>query len=263
MHQWNAQDYHQNSSEQHKWARELIAKLHLAGHEQVLDLGCGDGKITAEIARQVPRGNVVGVDVSRDMIEFARTNFPASAQPNLTFTQADASALEFSDQFDVVFSNAALHWIRDHRPVLRGIARALKSGGRTLLQMGGRGNASEILAAVNAVAGESRWQAFFDGFQFAYGFYGPEDYRPWLAAVGLGAQRVELILKEMVHDSAERFVGWFRTTWTPWIQAVAPEHRSEFINAVTSRYLEAHPLDGEGRVHVRMVRLEVAATKGR
>src|SRR3954469_23388749 len=164
MTNWNPEDYHHNSSEQRKWARELIAKLHLAGHELVLDLGCGDGKVTAEIARQVSRGKVVGVDVSRDMVEFARTNFPTSASPNLSFTHADASALQFSDAFDVVFSNAALHWIRDHRPVLHGISRALKPGGRTLLQMGGRGNAADVLAVIEGITMEPRWRKFFGEF---------------------------------------------------------------------------------------------------
>jgi trans-aconitate methyltransferase len=234
------------------------AKLKFVDHEHVLDLGCGDGKVTAEIARQVPRGNVVGVDVSREMIEFARSSFGG---PNVVFARADASALEFVDQFDVVFSNAALHWIRNHRPVLRGISRALKAGGRTLLQMGGRGNAVDVLAVIEEIATEPSWRKFFGDFQFAYGFYGPDDYRPWLVEAGLAAKRVELIPKDMTHDSLERFTGWLRTTWTPWIYAVDEDRRGKFIEEVVTRYVRTHPPDDHGRVHVKMVRLEVEATK--
>ncbi|HEY4416446.1 MAG TPA: class I SAM-dependent methyltransferase, partial [Verrucomicrobiae bacterium] len=74
---WNAADYAANSAVQYDWARELIATLDLRGDEQLLDVGCGDGKITAEIARALPRGSVIGTDVSPEMIAFARKKFPA------------------------------------------------------------------------------------------------------------------------------------------------------------------------------------------
>src|SRR5512133_3316891 len=134
---WNPSDYAQHSSAQQIWARELIAKLHLAGHERVLDIGCGDGKVTAEIASAVPRGSVVGIDNSTDMIGYAKAAYEAG---NLRFQVADAAALPFQAEFDVIFSNACLHWIYDHKPVLAGIRRSLAPGGRVLLQMGGKGN---------------------------------------------------------------------------------------------------------------------------
>ncbi len=143
---WNAEDYAQHSRPQQKWARELIGKLRLRGPESVLDIGCGDGKVTAEIAYLVPDGRVVGIDNSPAMIALAAERYPRHRHPNLLFRRMDAAALTFSGQFDVVFSNAALHWIRDHRPVLAGILQALKPGGRIVLQMGGRGNAAQMLA---------------------------------------------------------------------------------------------------------------------
>src|SRR5690242_304941 len=105
---WNPQEYHRHSSEQQRWATELIEKLHLKGDEHLLDVGCGDGKVTAAIAARLPRGRVVGVDKSQEMISFARMHFPA---PNLAFMQMDASALSFNAEFGVIFSNAVLHWI--------------------------------------------------------------------------------------------------------------------------------------------------------
>ncbi len=123
MVKWNAQDYHRHSAAQQEWARELIAKLGLIGTERLLDVGCGDGKITAQIAGMLPSGAAVGVDKSEEMIGFAAQTFTADAWPNLSFAVMDASALTFDAEFDIVFSNAALHWIIDHRAVLRGIAR--------------------------------------------------------------------------------------------------------------------------------------------
>ncbi len=76
MSKWNAEDYHKNSANQQKWALELIAKLVIQGNEIILDIGCGDGKITAEIANHVPNGLVLGIDSSQEMIGFAQTKFP-------------------------------------------------------------------------------------------------------------------------------------------------------------------------------------------
>ena len=253
---WNATDYAKNSSEQQKWARELIAKLNLRGDERVLDLGCGDGKVTAEIAQQLPRSEIVGVDLSQEMIDFAQRTFD---QPNLSFAHGDATALTFNKEFDVVFSNAVLHWVYDHVPVLNGIDRALKPGGRILLQMGGRGNAAGILAIVNEIACRERWSPYFASFSFRYGFHGPEGYSRWLTDAGFRPRRVELIPKDMTHATRERFTGWFRTTWMPWTDRIPAAYREEFIADVIGTYLQTQPHDDTGRVHVAMVRLEVEA----
>ena len=87
---WNAADYAANSTVQLNWAREIIARLNLRGDEHILDVGCGDGKITAEMARAVPRGAVVGTDFSPEMIGFAQKTFPCSKNPNLEFHVMDA-----------------------------------------------------------------------------------------------------------------------------------------------------------------------------
>ncbi len=126
--QWNASDYAKNSSAQQAWARELITKLELNGKEALLDIGCGDGKVTAEIAQVLTEGTVIGVDSSKEMVQLAKQNFPPKSWPNLSFDQQDAQHLNFKEQFDVIFSNAALHWVLDHTPVLIGIYQALKSG---------------------------------------------------------------------------------------------------------------------------------------
>src|SRR5258706_15516090 len=92
---WNAADYAANSTVQQAWARELIAKLNLRGDEHILDVGCGDGKVTAEIARAVPRGSVTGADASPQMIGFAKKTFPAEKFQNLRFRVMDARKIKF------------------------------------------------------------------------------------------------------------------------------------------------------------------------
>ena len=92
MHKWDPVDYQKSSSAQYNWAMALIAGLKLDGDERILDIGCGNGKVTAHLAALVPRGSVVGMDLSPEMIGFARETHPAKDYPNLFFQVGDASA---------------------------------------------------------------------------------------------------------------------------------------------------------------------------
>lgn len=196
------------------------------------------------------------------MVRFARLEFPTVRCPNLRFEVADARELRFDREFDAVFSNAAMHWIIDHRPVLAGIARALRSGGRILLQMGGRGNAAGLMAALDEMIPTDKWHRYFvENYSFPYGFYGPELYNQWLRDAGLTVKRVELIPKDMVHPNTEALRGWIRTTWLPFTERIPADLRPEFVDEVLNRYLRANGTDAEGCTHVRMVRLEVEATR--
>lgn len=112
MYCWDPNLYSSNSSAQKNWGLELLAKLHFKGNERVLDVGCGDGKLSAEIARNLPDGSVLGIDLSEEMITFARNHYPTEKFPNLAFMQTDARKLTFDSEFDIVFSNAVLHWIK-------------------------------------------------------------------------------------------------------------------------------------------------------
>jgi trans-aconitate methyltransferase len=209
----------------------------------------------------VPRGSVLGIDSSPGMVERACRSYPSDLYPNLRFQAGDALELGFEERFDVAFSNATLHWVRDHLRVLRGTSRALKRGGRLLFQMGGRGNAGEILKVLAELARERPWDTWLGALSFPYGFYGPEEYSSWLEQSGLQARRVELIPKQMRQQGAEGLAGWVRTTWLPYTQAVPAEHREELVVKVVERYLRSHPPAADGMVGVDMVRLEVEALR--
>jgi trans-aconitate 2-methyltransferase len=258
---WDAADYEQHSLAQQGWARELIGKLDLQGHETVLDLGCGDGKVTSEIAARLPEGCVVGIDNSQVMISLAQSRYPPAAHPNLSFVLGDVRYLPFRDGFNAIFSNAVLHWVRDHRPVLRGIFDGARRGARAILQMGGTGNAEGILAVLEEMLRAEEWRAYFRDFAMPYGFYGPDEYSVWLDEAGLMPRRAELIEKDMTYADRAGLEGWIRTTWLPYTQRVPADRRDEFITGLVDRYLEREPPDERGVIHVRMVRLEIEAVK--
>lgn len=258
---WDASEYARNSSAQEGWAKQLMASLALAGREAVLDIGCGDGKITAELARMVPGGSVLGIDSSSEMIDLARSTFPRRLHPNLDFEVADALSLEWKERFDVAFSNAALHWVRDHATVLRGVAALLKPGGRALFQMGGKGNAAGVVAVVEEMMRSPSWEQYFRGFTFPWGFYGPEEYHAWCKEAGLEVRRVELLPRDMRQSDLGGLAGWMRTTWMPYTQRIPPARREDFIREACERYAAANPLGPGGEISVRMVRLELDARR--
>lgn len=264
-HNWNAQDYAENSSVQYAWALDIIRKLKLSESESVLDVGCGDGKVTAVIASQVRKGVVIGVDSSPEMIKLAQQRFPPCKHPNLRFAVMDAQAIDISDvKFDVVFSNAVLHWVRDHKAVLQGIEKCLKPSGRIYFEMGGKGNAAHIFDALEEVTALPQWKPFFKGFNIrndGYNFCGPEDYVSYLEDTGLRAVRLELVTKDMVQKGRKGLVGWMRSTWLPYTQRVPDQLRNAFVDAVADLYLSEYPPDNDGNVHVQMVRLQVEAVR--
>ncbi len=258
---WNAEEYEKHSQVQQKWARELIDKLSLTGTEDVLDLGCGDGKVTAELSCSVENGSVIGVDNSTSMIELAVQRYPSSQYSNLSFKVMDAINLSFEECFDVVFSNAALHWIKNHKPVVDGLFRSLKPIGKILLQMGGKGNASHILSVLSEIQSYPEWKVYFEGFEFPYGFLGIEEYETLLLNSGFSINRVELIHRDMEHNGKSGLEGWIRTTWLPYTERIPEEKREKFIGDISKRYLDKVPMTSDGKVHVAMVRIEVEAAK--
>jgi len=250
---WNAEDYAQNASAQRGWANELIEKLALQGHEALLDIGCGDGLITDELARRLPAGSATGIDASESMIALARKSYSRS---NLAFHVMDAADIHLDRKFDVAFSNATLHWVKDHLVVLKSLRKHLNPGARILFQMGGAGNVLIILDVIDRIILSGRWEAYFNDFIFPYFFPTVEHYEQWLPAAGYEAVRVQLIPKDMRPDGLK---GWLRSTWFPYTDRLPPHLRESFLSEIVSRYLERRPVDSAGRTHVEMVRLEVEA----
>ena len=121
---WSASDYARNGRFVHELAGPIFAMLGPRPGERILDLGCGDGTLTAEI--KAAGADVLGVDLSDELLAVARMK-------GLTVRKLDGHALDFASEFDAVFSNAALHWMRAPQLVIAGVAQALKPGGRLVV----------------------------------------------------------------------------------------------------------------------------------
>ncbi len=141
---WNPELYEARHAFVWELGQGILELLHSKKGERILDLGCGTGQLTQQIAES--GADVTGLDSSPDMIGQARQNYPA-----LRFILADATSMQFGQEFDAIFSNAALHWMLDAQQVAGSMARALKPGGRLVAEFGGKGNISHIEAALEQV----------------------------------------------------------------------------------------------------------------
>lgn len=253
---WDAKDYEEHSATQLAWARDCVERLAWRGDERVLDLGCGDGRITAELAERLPKGSVLGADASAAMIAHARSRRLGGPATNLSFAEADAARLTFPAEFDLVVSFNCLHWVLDQGAVLAGIARCLAPGGRLFLHFGGRGNVAGMRAVVERLVEEDTWCAAFAGMAFPWCFPSAAEYRSIMEEAGLRPTRVELLKTQMSHQGSAALAGWVRTTWLPYLERLPAGRREEFVYAVVQEYLALRPADERGVIAVDAVRLE-------
>lgn len=145
--EWNAALYEDKHGFVAEYGKGLLEFVPLDRHQAILDLGCGTGTLTGELAARA--GRVVGIDASADMVRAARRRFP-----HLEFMVADALHLPFENRFDVVFSNAVFHWLTDHDRLLKNIRRALKPHGRLVCEFGAKGNIAAVEDAFARACGE-------------------------------------------------------------------------------------------------------------
>lgn len=141
---WNADLYDNAHGFVAKFGEGILSYLHPKPGENILDLGCGTGDLTEEIFQTGAR--VIGVDNSIEMIRTAKTKFP-----QIEFIQADARTMNFDRRFDAIFSNAALHWIKEKEMVIRQMHLLLKENGRIVLEFGGKGNVQREQNALRMV----------------------------------------------------------------------------------------------------------------
>ena len=191
--EWNAAEYHRLSAPQFQWGQRVLAELPLRGDECVLDAGCGTGKLTHLLLKNLPRGWVVGLDVSRNMVLHAQQTLRPEFGEQARFVAADLLALPFRAAFDGIFSTASFHWVRDHDALFLNLFEVLKPGGWLHAQCGGGPNIARLRERVRALSQTptfSRWLAAF-----------PE---PWLFSdADTAASRLRAAGFEDIHTNLE------------------------------------------------------------
>ncbi len=234
MTEWNASEYARISTLQAAMAEEVLALLDLKGNERVLDVGCGNGKTTAEIAARVPQGEVVGVDPSADMIAFAAAHTALHA--NLQFAVADARQLPYQHEFDLVVSFNALHWVPEQGHALRSIRAVLKDGGVALLRMVSKGQRKSLEDVLDETRLSSRWSRYFEGLRAPYLHLTPEQYGELAMECGFAVRRIRVEAKAWDFQSRAAFLAFAGVTFVEWTQHLPEPDRLDFAIDGLDRY---------------------------
>lgn len=144
---WNAELYDQKHAFVYQFGENVLEVLDAKPGEHILDIGCGTGYLTQQI--QNAGAIVKGTDYSANMIAQAKANYPG-----VNFEVADAGNFDEAGKYDAVFSNAALHWIKNQDGMMQSVYKSLKPGGRFVAEMGGKGNVAKLIAATKQVLGK-------------------------------------------------------------------------------------------------------------
>lgn len=226
---WNPGAYDENHGFVSEYGRDLLDLLAPESGDRVLDVGCGTGHLTAEIAAS--GAAVIGIDAAPEMIEQARQEYH-----DLTFEQADVRTYDPAGQFDAVFSNAALHWIPgdDHDAVLSTVAAALGDDGRFVAELGGRGNVSAITDALAA-------ELTARGDDGAHPWYFPSigEYSPRVESHGMEVEFARLFDRPTELDGGEAGLrNWIEMVGDEFFVGVSSDERAAVLDGVEARVRE-------------------------
>jgi trans-aconitate 2-methyltransferase len=207
--EWNAAEYHRLSEPQFQWGQRVLSKLRLRGNECLLDAGCGSGRLTRLLLESVPRGRVVGVDLSRNMLRHAQQELRADFGGQVGLVNADLSGLPFCGCFDGIFSTASFHWVKDHDVLFRNLFAALRSGGWLHAQCGGGPNLRRLRERVSELASGAEFSKWLGKFSEPWFFADAEGTAERLRDAGF--RDVETGLEAAAVAMSEEFQEYLRT----------------------------------------------------
>ncbi len=241
MNDWNATRYHEISAPQQRWGLRVLGQLPLSGDERALDIGCGTGHLTAALATRLPRGKVVGVDRSSAMLQTAASWLREHA-PSVRLARVDAASLPFNHAFDVVFSTATFHWVRDHAALFRSIVTALRPGGRLKAQCGGGPNLALLLARASSLTRTRRFAPYFSEWLEPWHFADVESTKRCLDAAGFVDIDVALEPSPATFETAAGFAEFIGTVCVkPHLEQVPPSERKAFVLELTDQAIADDP----------------------
>jgi len=223
------------SKHQKEWGNDMISECLFEGNEAVLDLGCGDGILTEQLSLCVPHGKVVGIDASINMIDTAK----GIQRSNLEFKHMNINELDFESEFDLIFSNAALHWIKDHNQLLKNCYRALKTDGKILWDFGGFGNCSHFLDVVRRKLSEKKFARYFKNFEWPWFMPSKNQYEKLISNIGFSTYTIEEINRDRYFPNASEMIKWIdQPSLVPFIKHIPEEQKAIFRKEIIGEMLK-------------------------
>ncbi|MFB6454480.1 class I SAM-dependent methyltransferase [Chitinophaga sp. Hz27] len=248
MDQWNADLYKTKHNFVFEYGNSLIEWLNPQPGESILDLGCGTGELTAQLAET--GANVTGIDASPKMISSAKAHFP-----NVNFAVADAASFDLHQQFDAIFSNATLHWVQEKEKAIERMYAHLRQNGRLVLEMGGKGNVNSILRELEYVMQQKGYT-----YQPFWYFPSPGEYATLLEKAGFTVEKILFFERPTKLADPETGISvWLEMFGDHFFAQVSEKDKKEILQQVQEEVGPA--LTREGNLYADYVRLRVVAVK--
>lgn len=249
--------YRNNSRFQYEAAKGLIESYPFKETDRVLDVGCGDGRITAELAKRLYKGRVIGADLSPSMISLAKSSFPKKEYPNLEYLVSDAEELKYSNHFDVVMSVSCLHWVVDKRKAFTNIVEALVPGGALLVLVGTKdGNFPDFFEEATQ---DNRWKDYPRHKAFSKGL-SAQEYKDLVEDLGFKVIEFELQEKGAIFNNREE-VASFIKIWTNYYLPLPKELQEDYFNLVIEKVLSSSLDKEDNRIYLPFKGLVMKAIK--
>jgi trans-aconitate methyltransferase len=233
--EFDGQKYKNASTHQKEWGARIISELNLEGKESILDLGCGDGVLTKMLSEIVPRGKVLGIDSSKGMLETARE----LEGSNLSFLYMDINKLNLFEEFDLIFSNATLQWVKDHDNLLRNCRKALKANGIVRFNFAGDGNCSNFFEVIKEVIIATEYKGFFTSFEWPW-------YMPTLSQYDKLASQHKFSDWKVWGENADRYfknkdemIRWIeQPSLVPFLKYLHDDEKAKFRDEVVDKMVK-------------------------
>ncbi len=232
---WDAEKYDATKAPQIDAGKELIAMAKVSDTDSILDIGCGTGKLTIELANLASKGFVVGIDPSEEMLEKART--VSKQVKNISLIQIPAQLINFNERFNLTFSNSALQWVKEQQQVMESVYRSLKRGGRIAFQLPADNFCKEFFDYTKNAINVLHYENFFAEWKSPWYFPTDEKYEGKLKEVGF--KNINVFYKDyrLVFESINEVLDWWASAGLRPYLAVLPEKEQErFKNAFASSF---------------------------
>jgi len=209
--EWNAASYHRVANPHVDWGQAVLERLPLRGDETVIDAGCGTGRLTALLLERLPRGRVIAIDGSRNMLDEAYAHLEPRFAGRVTYVQSDLLALDLQEDADVVFSTATFHWVPDHPALFARLYAALKPGGWLVAQCGGGPNIAAVANRALALLRQDPFAERVGPWDGPWTFAGPQDTVARLGSAGFMHPTAELVHAPVVMDDEAAYREFLAT----------------------------------------------------
>jgi SAM-dependent methyltransferase len=231
MAEWNAQAYNRLSNPMQAWGEAIVERLSLEGDEIALDLGCGSGRLTEFLVRRLPRGRVIAVDRSANMLAAARERLEPAFDGRVEYRQQSLDELELDEQVDLAFSNAAFHWVRDHPRLFRAVFQALKPGGWLVAQCGAGPNIARIRERAAPLMASEPYRPYFEAWPGPWEFAYPDVTATRLRCAGFADVETDMFEAPVQLSSLEQTRDYFVNVilGTHLARIPDPELRASFV----------------------------------